>query len=70
MIYTSQGHSGVFSRMDDLPLSRRERLRVNAYMHDGELIAEFICRVLAYIHSGTGRLARAIKPMLATTVKR
>ena len=69
MIYTTQAGPGVFGRVDDLHLNRRERLRVNAYMQDGEFIAELICRALALVHAGAAGLARAVKLLFATSVK-
>jgi hypothetical protein len=62
---TSQIDSAVFGRIDDLHLSVSERLKVNAYLQDGEFIAELFCHLLALIHSGTRGLARAIKAMFA-----
>ncbi len=69
MIHTPQAGPGVFGRVDDLHLSKRERLRVNAHMQDGELIAELICRTLAHIQSGASRLARALKLIFASTAR-
>lgn len=75
-MHTTQIRSGIFGRADDVRMSRCERLRVNVYMQDGELIAEFLCRALASIRSGialaghgAGSLARGVKAMFVRPVK-
>lgn len=69
MIHTPQAGSAVSSRLDDLHLSKRERLRVDAYMHDGERIADLICSTQAHIQSGANRLAHALKVIFASTAR-
>lgn len=68
MMSASQIGSGISARVDDLHLSKSERLRAYAYMHDGELIAELLCRALASARSvtllaahGACSLAHAVK---------
>lgn len=56
MMHTTQFGSAVFTRVDQLHMSRSKRLRVQAYVHDGEVIAEFLCRAQAGVRS----LGRAI----------
>lgn len=68
-MHTTQSGSAIFGRIDELHLSRSERLRINAYMHDGELIAEFCCRALANIQSGAGALSRAVRAMFASPAR-
>ena len=63
-MYTSEIRSDIFSRVNDLHMSNSERLRINAYMHDGELIAEFLSRALA----GVARAGHAVSS-LAHSVK-
>lgn len=53
---TPQFGSPVFGRVDQLHMSRSKRLRVHAYVHDGEVIAEVLCRAQA----GVRGLVRAI----------
>lgn len=64
-MHTTQFGTGTFGRIEDLHLSRSERLRINAYIHDGEVIAEFLSRVVAGVRFGAGSLARAVKALFA-----
>lgn len=72
-MHTTPADSGIFPRLNDLHLSRSERLRINAYLHDGELIAGFLCRALeglrAAVGHGSGDVTRAAKAMSAKPVK-
>ncbi len=43
MISAPQIGSGISARVNALHLSESERLRVNAYLHDGEFIADLLC---------------------------
>lgn len=70
MVSAAQIGSGISARVDDLHLSKSERLRAYAYMHDGELIAELLCRALTSARAlallaahGAGTLAHAIKAL-------
>ncbi|MBE0624625.1 MAG: hypothetical protein IH606_07435 [Burkholderiales bacterium] len=69
MIYDPQSSSGMFGRLDDLHLSRRERLHINAYIHDGERIADISTRALAGIRSGALGVAHGVKAMFATPAR-
>jgi hypothetical protein len=60
-----QVSQAVFGRLNDLHVSRRERLRINAYIHDGEVIADFSSRAFAGVRSGVDALARDIKAAFA-----
>lgn len=51
---TPQTGSEIFPRLNDLPLSRSERELGNAYIHEGELIGDFLCRALESIRSAVG----------------
>ncbi|MBK5104946.1 MAG: hypothetical protein JJE42_11920 [Burkholderiales bacterium] len=50
-------------------MSSRERQRINAYIHDGELIADISSRALAGIRSGVVGLTHGLKAMFATPAK-
>lgn len=65
MRYEPQSNSGVFGRLDDLHMRKSECMRVNAYIHDGEVIAELSSRVLAGVRSGIDALARDLKAAFA-----
>ena len=62
---TTPADSEIFPRLNDLHLSRSERARINAYMHDGELIGDFLClaadSLLAVIGHGSRHVADAAK---------
>ena len=60
----------MFSRVDALHAIRSERERVNAYLHDGERIAEFSSRALENIRSGTRFAARGIRAVFAKPTRR
>jgi len=65
---TAQTRSDIFSRVNDLRMSKSERLRVIAYMQDGELIAEFFSRALAGVAlagHGVSSLAHGVKAAFA-----
>ena len=68
-MHSTQSRSSIIGRVEELPLSKGDRLRATGYMHDGELIAEFSSRTLAQIQSGAGSLAHAVKAILASTAK-
>ena len=56
----------VFFRVNDLHVNKNERLRIAAYMHDGELIGEFLSGAYAGItHAGHGlsTLAHDVKEL-------
>ena len=55
-MHTRQFSSAVFGRVDRLHMSRSKRLRVHAYVRDGEAIAEYLCRV----QTGVRGLVRAV----------
>ena len=68
MISAPQIGSGISRRVDELRLSESERLRVKAYLHDGEFIADLLCRALTGARAvallaahGAGSLAHAVK---------
>jgi len=72
MISAPQIGSGISARVNELHLSESERLRVNAYLHDGEFIADLLCRALTGARSlalsaahAAGRLAHAVKAIFA-----
>ena len=64
-MHTRETGSGIFPRLNDLPLSRSERELCNAYMQEGELIGDFLCRALESIRSavghGSGHMGRDAK---------
>ncbi|MGP1676415.1 MAG: hypothetical protein ACTS6J_04575 [Burkholderiales bacterium] len=71
-MHTTHIRSDIFSRVNDLHLSENERLRINAYIQDGEFIAEYLSRALAGIRSGValaghaaGSLAQGVKAAFA-----
>ncbi len=67
-MHTAHIRSDVFSRVNALHMSENERLRINAYIHDGELIGEFISRALAgaaLAGHALGRLAHGVKTVFA-----
>lgn len=72
MISAPQIGSGISARLSELHLSESERLRVNAYLHDGEFIADLLCRALTGARAvallaahGAGSLAHAVKAKFA-----
>lgn len=69
MIYNPQFRSGMFGRLEDLHMSSSERQRINAYIHDGELIADISSRALAGIRSGVVGLTHGLKAMFATPAR-
>jgi hypothetical protein len=69
MIYNPQFESDQFGRLQHLHLSSRERQRINAYIHDGELIADISSRALAGMRSGIAGLSHGIKALLATPAR-
>jgi len=70
---TTKAGTEVFARLNDLHLSRSERLRINAYMHDGEVIGDFLCRAMegirAAIGHGSHSVAHAAKSVTAKPLK-
>lgn len=69
MRQTTQSKTGTLGPAIIRHLSENERRRANAYMRDGELIAEVYCRARAGIQSAAGRLARGAKAMFARPVR-
>lgn len=67
-MHTTHISPDVFSRLNELHLSKSERLRAIAYMQDGERIAGFISRALAGVAlagHGVGSLAHSVREMFA-----
>ena len=67
-MHTARIKSDIFSRVNALHMSKSERLRINAYMQDGEHIAEFFSRALAGVAlagHGVNRLAHNVKAVFA-----
>lgn len=58
---SQQLRPAMFCRIDALHASRSERERLNAYVHDGERIAEFSSRALENVRVA----ARGLKAALA-----
>ncbi|MBE0614318.1 MAG: hypothetical protein IH604_11670 [Burkholderiales bacterium] len=65
MIYAQKISSGTFSRLNDLHMSTSERQRVNAYIRDGERIADAALHALAALHSGAEAIAHGVKAVFA-----
>jgi hypothetical protein len=67
-MHTTHTSPGVFSRLNELHLGRSERLRIDAYIHDGERIAELCSRAVAGValagHAVSG-LAHGVKALFA-----
>jgi len=66
----------MFYRLNDIPLCESERELGNAYIEEGEHIADLSCRALANIRSGFVHaehgavdLARSVKEMFAGHAK-
>ena len=58
-----------FSRLDALPMSEHEREQVNAYIHDGEVLAELMYGALAGLRAGVELAERGIKALFPTHVR-
>ena len=69
MRHSTRIRTGAFGPVDALHLSENERRHINAYMQDGEFIAEVFCRALAGIQTAAGSLARGSKAMFARPVR-
>ena len=61
--------SNTFGPLDRLHMSETERLRVNAYIHDGEVIADLMSGALAGMRSGVELAERGIKAILPGHIK-
>ena len=72
-MHTPHTGSEIFPRLNDVPLSRSERELGNAYLHEGELIGDFLCRALESLRSAVGHgaadVTHAAKSISAKTVK-
>ena len=69
MIHTTHSGTDVFGRVDDLHLSKGDRLRATGCLHDGELIAEFYCRARSGVETVAGSLAHAAKAMFESRAR-
>lgn len=74
---TAQYKSDVFYRLNDLPISQGERECMNAYIQEGEHIADLCSRALTRIGSGITlgahglhNLAHAVKSVFAKPARR
>ena len=65
MIYAQKISSGTFSRLNDLHMSASERQRANAYIRDGEHLADAALYALAAIHSGAEFIVHGVKTLFA-----
>lgn len=72
-MHTTKSGSEIFPRLNDLHLSSSERVRITAYMHDGELIGDFLCRAMEGIRAAVGHgscnIAHAAKAASAKPLK-
>ena len=58
-----------FKRLGKLNMSEIERERINAYIHDGERIADLVVGTIEGIRSGVELAGRGIKAILPKHVK-
>lgn len=62
---TPRSNAPIFGRIASLRMSAGQRLRINAYMQDGELIAELTRRALENVRSRGALAGRAVKAIFA-----